>query len=121
MSETPRTPSGYETAATLGREVDELRKELTAERAAREKAEEERDALKSRLNPSIDYDTDGTPVGYGDDEIDRLQSRLAAIAAVELPEEPNGERLLPVTICIDYAKSLRSAAEQMKRLGEGEK
>ena len=49
--------------------------EITRLRAALAKAEAERDALLSRLAPSLEY-VEGVACGYGDDEIDRLTARL---------------------------------------------
>ena len=57
-----------------------------AERARAEKAEAERDSLRNRLKPSLEY-VEGTACGYGDDEIDRLTEqiqdlKLATLAAL---------------------------------------
>ena len=41
-------------------------------------------ALLCRLNPSIEY-VEGTPVGYGEDEIDRLHRQLDAAQSATAP------------------------------------
>lgn len=62
--------------------VDEVRRQ----EARAEKAEAERDSLRNRLKPSLEY-VEGTACGYGDDEIDRLteqiqELKLAILAAL---------------------------------------
>lgn len=49
----------------------QLERELAEERAGYQR-------LFNRLNPSVEY-VEGTPVGYGEDEIDRLEAQLRAV------------------------------------------
>lgn len=64
--------------------IDAGRNPVQANAAMRDAADalerlvRERDALWSRLNPAIEY-VEGTPVGYGEDEIDRLHVRIAEL------------------------------------------
>ena len=73
-----------------GKTPSDLRRDAEAQRdaaiARAEKAEAERDSLRNRLKPSLEY-VEGTACGYGDDEIDRLteqiqELKLAILAAL---------------------------------------
>ena len=62
-------------------QIPQARREQIAARI--ESLERERDVFRDRLAVSIEY-VEGTPVGYGEDEIDRLHDKLSiATAQVE--------------------------------------